>query len=205
MIRGGPRGGPEVEPWLPPTQGGGILFPQSLCTSHGVCIFKIRCAYAAAACPGRNYAQAISAWALLHPAAPLSPFCRKCNLHVLIGAFEFQPRLQYALGTWRVPLGGSLLAAFEFWSHASDTGSRYQSCLDSLPMPSSIGPQHLSGLMSMLTMPSSAQLFAVLAFRGGKGHVCSTPLSISFPCEFGSCVLGGGIILLTTVRRISTW
>lgn len=83
VTRGRARGGPEVGP---PTQGGGILFPQLPPTGLHI---EIRCAYAAAACPGRNYAQAISAWTLLHPAVPLSPFCRKCNIRIPIGASNF--------------------------------------------------------------------------------------------------------------------
>lgn len=59
--------------------------------------------------PGRIYAQAISAWALLHPAAPLSPFCRKCNIHVPIGASNFSLVYNTHLALGDQPLGSSFL------------------------------------------------------------------------------------------------
>lgn len=59
--------------------------------------------------------------------------------------------------------------------------------------------------MSILTMSRSAQLFAVLAGSAAGMAICSTPLSIPFSCELGSCVLSGGMILLRTVPRTFTW
>lgn len=66
--------------------------------------------------------------------------------------------------------------------------SEIQSCLDSLSLPV------LSGSRSMLSMPSSAQLSAVLAFRAGKAKArYSTPLSMSPTRDFGRILLDSGI------------
>lgn len=175
--------------WKPPTLSGGcILFPQLLPTGLHI---EIRCAYAAAGYPGRIYAQAMSAWALLHPAVPLSPFCRKCNIHRPHWNLKFQPRLRYALGTWRQPLGSVFSAASNFGSSHLTRASWTQSCLDSLPL------SVLSGSTSMWAMPSSAQPSAA-SWHSAAGKAkarSSTPLSTPLTRDFGGIILSGRIVL----------
>lgn len=143
--------------------------------------------------PGRIYAQAISAWALLHPAVPLGPFCRKCHTHAPIGYSRFQPRLQHVLGAWRAPLGGSpFVAALDFgpmhltWAPLAEIGAAQTAC----PL-SRRRDWRCQGPPRYLPSWHSA---------AGKGQVFHSAVNVTLG-EPGSRMLTGGMGLLGVLQR----
>lgn len=170
----------------------------------------IRYAYAASASPVRIYAQAISTWVVLHPAPPLSLFCRKCNINVPIGAGNFS--LVY---NTHLALGYHALADFYFAvlnfcpMHMARTGDQ-TSQLSGLRATATVkvALRKVIGSQQVDVDVGDAKVRRAICRPGiprrERPDIHSTPLSTSLPLESADRLLSGGMVPLGAVHNIST-
>lgn len=123
VIRGPPRGDPGHCAGADPHARWRHFIPSVASTGRRAC--QIRCAYAGRGLPRTELCASLQRLGPTSSGSAIKPILPKMQHSRPHWSLRFQPRLRYALGTWRQPLGKFSFSRprwEEFWAHASDKG-----------------------------------------------------------------------------------